>query len=339
MKNLSAFVIGMFAMSISFAQQSDSADYYYKKGLDEKAARRYLVASAHFTKATNFKANFTAAYLENAYMFLEMRKTDQAKAMFMKVYELEPSNISAIKELTDLFFSYRQFQKAIEFAGKCAGCENAQRIIAMSNYQLEDYAAAIKGLLAVLAKKPKDAEVAYTLGRTYLEIEEYKNAIPYYTQAVNLDASRSVWTYELGLLYYNLNDYKNAAIYFNKAAENGYTQGNDFAENLGYAYIYSGEFEKGEKLLLGILAKKPGSKDMLRDIAEAYYQQKLYDKSLDFCRKLLEMDAKDGKALYQAGMCFQKKGQNDRGQAMCDKAIELDPSLMSMRQKRMSAGL
>jgi tetratricopeptide (TPR) repeat protein len=65
----------------------------------------------------------------------------------------------------------------------------------------------------------------------------------------------------------------------------------------------------------------------------------MYDKSLEFCQKLIEFDAKDAKALYQAGLCFQKKGQKDKGQGMCDKAIEMDPSLASMRQKSMTMGL
>jgi hypothetical protein len=40
-------------------------------------------------------------------------------------------------------------------------------------------------------------------------------------------------------------------------------------------------------------------------------------------------------------LCFQKKGQKDKGQAMCDKAIELDPSLNKMKhqQSMMGAGL
>ena len=61
--------------------------------------------------------------------------------------------------------------------------------------------------------------------------------------------------YELGLLYYTLNDYKHAKFFFLKAAENGHPASNDFNENLGYAYIYIGEFENVEKLLLAILAK------------------------------------------------------------------------------------
>ncbi|MEO7537234.1 MAG: tetratricopeptide repeat protein, partial [Ferruginibacter sp.] len=139
--------------------------------------------------------------------------------------------------------------------------------------------------------------------------------------------------------YYNQNDFKNAAVFFNKAAEGGYPQSNDFMENLGYAYIYTGEFEKGEKLLLSVMAKKPGNKEMMRDLAEAFYKQKMYDKSLEYCEKLMILDAKDAKALYQAGLCFQKKGQKEKGQSMCNKAIEMDPSLAGMRQKNMSMGL
>ena len=136
--------------------------------------------------------------------------------------------------------------------------------------------------------------------------------------------------------YYNNDNYKNAVVSFNKAADNGFIRGNDFNENLGFAYIYSGEFEKGETLLNEIVARKPGDKELLRDISTAFYESKMYDKCLDYCQKLMEMDMKDGKALYQAGLCFQKMGQKDKGQAMCDQAIELDPSLAGKRQKQMT---
>ena len=170
-------------------------------------------------------------------------------------------------------------------------------------------------------------------------MEQYKAAVPYYNKAVQLDATKNVWAYELGLLYYNQDDFRNAVVFFNKAADAGYPQSNDFMENLGYAYIYAMEFDTGEKLLLSVLAKKPGNTEILRDMAEAFYRQKNYDKSLEYCEKLMVINAKDGKALYQAGLCFQKKGQKEKGQSMCDKAIEMDPSLAGLRQKNMSMGL
>ncbi len=338
MKNLLTAVVLLLNVSSATAQ-GDSARYYFDKGMTEKTAKRWLVAAAHFDKAIKLSPNYKDAYLENGFVQLEMRKTDVARAHFTKVYEMEPGNAAVIKELMELYYSYRQYEKAIEFAQKCSQCEQAGRITGMSYYEMEDYAGAIKALLAVIAKNPADAEATYTIGRSYLDMEEYKSAIPYYTKAVTLAPERNAWLYELGLQYYNMNDYKNALDFFQKAAEKGYAKSNDFNENLGYCYIYNGQFETGEKMLLDIQAKKPGNKDILRDLAEIYYQRKMYDRSLDFCQRLLEMDKNDGKALYQAGMCFQKKGQTDRGGQMCDKAIELDPSLASMRQKKMSAGL
>ncbi|MEO6720514.1 MAG: tetratricopeptide repeat protein, partial [Ferruginibacter sp.] len=228
--------------SLAGFSQSDSANLYFKKGMEEKNARRFLVAANHFDKAIRFDSKFIDAWLQNGYTNLEMRKTDIAKAHFTKVIELDPSNKAAIKELTSLYYDYRQYQKAIEFALKCTDCENAEKIIAISNYHLEDYGSAVKGLLNVVAKNPTDAEATYTLARSYLEMEQYKEAVPYYNKAVQLDATKNEWAYELGLLYYNQNDFKNAAVFFNKAAEGGYPQSNDFMENLGYAYIYTGEF-------------------------------------------------------------------------------------------------
>jgi tetratricopeptide (TPR) repeat protein len=339
MKNSILLILGVIACNSLFSQNADSANFYFKKGIDEKKASHLMVAAKYFDNAIQFNPQYKEAYLEKGYVNLEMRKTDVAKGVFTKVYEMDATNLAAIKELMTLCFDYRQFKKSVELASKCTGCENAERIIALSNYHMEDYGAAIKGLTNVLAKNPADAEATYTMGRSYLDMEQYKAAVPWYNKAVKLDANKNAWAYELGLLYYNLNDFKNAAIFFTKAAETGYPESNDFSENLGYAYMFSGEFEKGEKMLLAILAKKPGSVDILRDIAEAYYAQKMYDKSLEFCQKLIEYDAKDAKALYQAGLCFQKKGQKDKGQGMCDKAIEMDPSLASMRQKSMTMGL
>jgi tetratricopeptide (TPR) repeat protein len=339
MKNtLTAILLVAFAQA--FAQSTDSSIYFYQKGVEEKAAKHYLMASRNFDKAIKLNPKYTVAYIENGFTNLEMRKTDFALQNFSKVNELEPENKVAIKELMNLYFSYRQYAKAVDFAQKCKDCEGVDKVVAISFYQQEDYAKAEKALLAYVTKNANDAEVNYTLGRTYMEMELGQKAILYYEKAVQLDTTRSNWFNELGILCYSINAFKKAALYFSKAAATGIIQTNDFNENLGYSYIYSGEFEKGEKLLLDIMAKKPGNKDILRDIAQAYYDTKLYDKSLEFCQKLLETDAKDGKALYQAGMCFQKKGQKERGQAMCDKAIELDPSLARMKkQQQMGAGL
>lgn len=339
MKKLFTFIAAIPVFISASAQNTDSASFYFKKGLESKAVREHLVASSYFTKAISFDANYVNAYIENGYANKEMRKTDASKQNFTKVLELDPQNEIAITELMDLYFNYRQYQNAIDMAIKCKTCVNKDRIIAMSYFNLEDYGKAEKLLINILNKNPKDAEITYTLGRNYQEMGLELKAIPWYEKAVQLDDTKSKWHFELALLYYNNSNYKNAVIAFNKAADKGFAKGNDFNENLGFAYVYSGDYENGEKLLNEIIARKPGDKELLRDVSTAFFDIKNYDKALIYCQKLLELDMKDGKALYQAGLCFQKKGQVERGMQMCDKAIEFDPSLAGLKSKKLSPGM
>ena len=335
--------IFLSVLSLSLASSAfaidDSAVHYYNKGMAEKEAKRFLTSHQYFTKAIGFDGNYTEAYREDAKVALQMRKTDIALRQFETVLKQKPNDADAISHLTELYFNYRQYGKAVEFARKCASCENRDRIIGMSLYEQEDYAQALTYLKAAIAKNPADAVATYTIARTYLDAQDYKNAVPFYNKAVDLDPSHNNWIYELGLLQYNLNDFKNAAVNFEKAKENGYVTSNDFKENYAFALIYSGQIDKGEALINDVITKKMGNKDLIRSVATTMYEQKQYDRSLIYCQRLLEADAKDGKALYQAGLNFIKKGDKAKGQGMCDKAIELDPSLTSMRSKKDNMGM
>ena len=339
MKNFILCILILTSATVVAQTTTDSAAIYLKKGKSEASEKKWLLATQHFDKAIQFDPQSAEAYLANAIALTEMRKITKAKENYEKLHQLQPKQPDAIKALMEINYNYRRFDDAISFANKCINCPQANRIIGMSHYQQEDYAAAEKYLMIAVKNDQQDAEATYTLARTYLDMEEYKKALPWFEKAAQLPAAKNSWIYELGLLYYNNNDYKNAVVAFEKAAANGYETKNDFNENLGFASLYSGQYEKGEKLLSAVLKRKPNNKTLMRDMAEIYYGQKQFDKSLEYCQMLMELDPNDGKALYQAGLNFQKKGQKDRGQQMCDKAIEMDPSLNSLRTKKEMVGL
>lgn len=339
MKNLLTYLLTFAFVGSLAAQKADSAQFYFQKGLEEKKVKRYLVASGYFAKAIELNPSYVEAYIEDGLANNEMRKTDAAKASFAKAFELDPQNEVVIKELTSIYFNYRQYQQALDLALKCKNCSNKERIIALCYYNMEDYGKAEKLLLAQVSKSPKDAELAYTLASNYLSMGLEPKAITWYENAVLLDDKKAKWFFELGLLYSNNNNYKKAVEVYTKALDLGFTRSNDFNENLGFAYVYSGDFENGAKILDDLVSRRPGDKELIRDVANAFYDSKNYDRSLDYCQRLLEMDMKDGKALYQAGLCFQKKGMVERGMQMCDKAIELDPSLAGLKSKKLAPGM
>ena len=330
---------GLLAMQSVSAQNTDSADVYFQKGIEAKSAKLYSVAAKHLEKCIQFNPKFIPAYLENGFVNLEMKRQDNAKMNFEKVCELDPSNQAAIKELMELYYNHHQFDKAKATAAKCNGCNTAEKISGLCSYQREDYGNAIKSLKIYLAKFPTDAEATYTLGRTYWDMEQEKEALPYINKAVLLDDTKSKWAFELGMLYSLFDDYKNALVSFNKAAEKGFVQDNIFKENLAKAYMYAGESEKGEKLMNELLERMPGKKEIIWEMVYSFYERKQYDKSLQYCAMLAKMDATDAKAIYQAGMCFMKKGEKDKGQGMCDKAIEMDPSLSSLKKQSSGQGM
>lgn len=336
MKNLTTAALAMLISLAAFSNNPDSAKHYFEKGMVEMDAKRYLPASQNFEKAISFNPLYTEAYRQNADAYLAMRKIDKAKLQLIKAHELDPSNQSTIKRLTNLYFDLRQWDQAAAMAAKCNEC-NSDKITGVSMYEKEDYAKAEKFLKTAAEKDPNDGQVAYNLARTYLELEAYGPATTWFEKSVALDPKNSRWAYEMALVYYNNSNWRQAATAFEKALVAGYPESIDFNENYGFSLIYGNQAEKGEARLMEVFKKKP-NKELFREIASALYGVQKYDRALDYLQKLLEMDAKDARALYQAGMCFQKLGNKEKGQGMCDKAIEMDPSLASLRQKKGDSG-
>jgi tetratricopeptide (TPR) repeat protein len=309
---------------------ADSASFYFEKGKAEKEAKRFLVATQNFEKAIKFNANNAEYFIENGQAYSEMRKLNPAKENFEKAHALAPDNAVAIKELAELYYNYRQWDKAAEFINMCVGCKGKDRILGMINYKKENYLEAEKYLLKAITVNPADAEANYTLAKNYLDMEQPRKAVPYYEKATSLDETKANWMNELGLLYYNNGNFRGASAAFEGALKRGYTANSDFNENYGFALLLSGNYELGEQKLLEIYKKK-GNKELLREIAQTFYDQKRYERALDYCQKLLEIDGKDAKALYQAGLTFIKMGNKNKGQGMCDEAIRLDPTLQSKK--------
>ncbi len=340
MKNLILACFFFTASPLLFSQDTDSARFYFNKGITEKNQRLFAVAANDFNKAISFNPKYTDAYIAIGNADLEMRRIDAAQGNFTKAYELEPANQEVIKQLSDLYFNNHQFQKAIDLVQKCIACRNADRILGMSYYGLEDYANAEKFLQKAIAEDDKDAQSAYTLGRTDIELEKEKEAIPMYEKAIALEPDRSNWIYELGLLYYNADDYGNALKYFELAADKGYAKTSDYNENVGFAQLYTGDTQNGLKTLNDLLTKRPNNTELINNIAYAMYQTKHYDEAFTYFQKMLDINPKDASSLYMIGMVFQKKGETAKGQKICDKAIQMDPSLARNRQKRdIPAGL
>ena len=322
---------------------SDSAVFFLQKGLQEKLTGRRKEALKHFEKAYSYDSNNKEVITELAASYFGLRKYNHAKDAYKKLEEMGDQSPATYKQLMYISINLKQNDDVILYANKLKKADPAEKIsfyIGKIHYEQENYGDAIKHLTVAISEDSQNAEAPYMIARSYADMQNYKQAIPFFQKAIELDSSKNNWVYEMALIHYAIHDDKNALKYMLLAGEKGYKKDNEYLENLGIAYLNAGKLEQGVAIMDEILKKRPSDLNVLNIVAEAYYNKRKYQLAIDYWDQVLLYDKGNASALYMIGMSYQKKGENDKGRFLCDKAIEMDPSLTVLKQKiQMPGGL
>jgi tetratricopeptide (TPR) repeat protein len=337
---LGFLISGLF--SVANAQQLDSARMYYQKGLSETAAGRHKPAFEYYKKASSYDTSFIDAYRGMGLAATEMRQFEIAKQSFRKVLQKDPTDQIAIEQFGTLSFMTRRWDDAILYGQKMLDLGLGSKVnymIGKSYFEKENFGLAFRYLDAAYKEDSTNAEIPFLFARSFVEMNNYKMAVKYYREAIALDTTKTQWVYELAMAYSSIPDDKAAIPYYELAMARGYKVDNDFIENLSSAYVSSGQPEKGIAMLSKLLEMRPADLELLYFVADTYYKMGKYDDAIAHWDKVLAYDKENARSLYMIGMSLQKKGDTKRGQALCDKAIEMDPSLKAMRREKQGMGL
>jgi tetratricopeptide (TPR) repeat protein len=315
----------------------DSAVFFLQKGLQEKEKGRRMESLKKFEKAHQYDTSNRQIVTELASAYYDLRRYSQAIDTYKKLVELGDNSAGIYKQLLKLSFDFKNYDDVILYAGKLkqvAPAEHINYYLGKVHYEQGNYGESIRYLNQAIIEDPKNAEASYMIARSYADMMNYKQSIPFFVKAIELDTAKKHWIYELGLIYYAIPDDKNALKYILLAGERGYKKDNDYLQNLSIAYINTGKLEEGVGMLEEILKKRPSDLNILNMIAEAYYDNGKFQKAIDYWDQALYYDKTNYSALYMIGLSYQKKGEKAKGQQLCDKAIEMDPSLASLKQKK-----
>ncbi len=323
----------------------DSADFFLQKGLSEKQNGRRLESLKNFEKAVRYDSSSKSIITELASAYHDLRKYNNALIMYKRLVAMGEETPAMYKQILQLCFQMKQNEEVVTYANRLKQLDPTEKVsfyIGKANYEMENYGEAIKTLTEAAKEDPANAEVPYMIARSYADMMNYKLAVPYFKKAIELDPKQNYWIYELGLICYAMHDDKNALKYILEAADKGLRRDNDYLENLAIAYLNVGQLDSGVAMLNQILVKRPSDLNILNMVAEAFYYKGKFDQAMEYWDRVLEFDKENATALYMIGMCYQKKGgreNTEKGITLCDKAIELDPSLANLKQKKMMAGL
>lgn len=330
-------IVSLCAATSVFAQ-SDSSSFYLNKGLEEKKARRFREAEKNFAKASSFAPANLEILKEHAQSLIAQNRYQEAREIYIKAEKINADDQSVIDNLTTLSFNLRKWDDAIKYASRNK-TSPVNYIIGRSYYEQENYAEAMKWLTKAAAEEPGRAEIPYIMGRAYLDMSNYKQAASNFDKAIALDSTKAQWIYEAALVHYAVPDYPGSLRLMLLAGQKGYPRNNDYLTNLGNAYVNVKQFDKGAELYKEVLQRRPNDQELLYNLAQAYYDGKQYQQAIDTWDQLFGLDKTNAKVLYMIGMSYQKKGDKGKGQALCDKAIEMDPSLAKNKQKMSMPGM
>jgi tetratricopeptide (TPR) repeat protein len=337
------FVILSFCLPVTtYAQNADSVSYFLQKGNEAKQGRLFMVASQQYKKAIQFDSTNIDAHRELGNVYLEMKKYPEAILAYAAVIKKDGTDPVANENLANLYFWTHRWNDAITAAQKMKQLKigkNADYIIGKSYSELEDYGQSYTYLQAAAKQDSTNADIPYTIGRGFVEMSNYRNAAPFFVKAITLDTSKPRWVYECALNYAAIPDDKTAIKYYLLAADKGYTIDNDYIENMSISYEGAGQLDKAIEMLKKILEKKPADLTLLNTVAEMYYKTGKYQDAINYWDKILGYDKQNAKSLYMIGMAYQKKGDKDKGQQLCDQAIKMDPTLANLKEKKGNMGL
>lgn len=335
MSRLSLIVLFSFVCSQALAKESnaDSAAFYLNKAEQFAKTLKAIDADKSFQKAVQFNPNDVAIRISYGTFLMDQRKFFACIEQFGKVLEKDINHELALQKMTDVSFALRRWNDVIIYGNKLLEKGNGMNIkymLGKAFFETENYGRAKKFLAESLADDPKQLAAVTLFGKVLIELNDYKQAIAIYNKTLLLDPNNKQLIYELGLLYYSMSNYREAARYFELAAEKGYKTDLGYFENLGLACL-SFDVKKGVDILNKVLENKPGDADILFQIGQAYFKAEQFGDAAFTYQKVYENDPSNSRALFMTGVSFQKNGDRNKGVALCEKAIKLDPTLAQFK--------
>ena len=335
MKKLIVLAIAIATTFSALARSADdSVKVLLQKAKIEQEAGRHKLALEYLQMAVAVNPNMIEAQKALGIEALEVRQFDLARQSFLIVLASQPNDAVALEKVTEIFYNFRKWDDAIKYGQKLLALNVGKRVnfmIGRSMYEKEDFAQCFKYLDAAFVEEPKNAEIPSMFARALVDMSNFKAAARYYLEALKIDTANNRLMNELGMTYSAMNDEKTAVKYYEMAMEKGYKVDNNFVENLSNSYIAAGMPQKGMEMLLKLLEKRPGDIDLLNNVANNYYTLGNYKEAINYWDKVLYLDREEARALYMIGMSYIKMGDKNKGATLCNKAIEMDPSLKQFR--------
>lgn len=196
---------------------------------------------------------------------------------------------------------------------------------AIDCYEREAWEKALDYLSKAYELEPDYPPIAYNIGVVFLNMGDMEQAKTFFEAALQLDDKDVSALYNLGFIYYEEGNYERALANWQQAEYLSEDDDSELLFCLGIAY----EAMEDEDLATAILFKAvgvDGSHLTARmTLGRLLEKQERLDEALEQYQAVLEQNANDAEAYYEAALCLLKQGKWQAASRYSKKMLALEP--------------
>ena len=172
--------------------------------------------------------------------------------------------------------------------------------------------------------KDKNYTAAYLrMGDVYLAVNNTKAAEEQYSYVLQREPRNCEALYGLGVVHFNRKNYPDAVRAFEQSADYGYKANADFHLNKGVAHLQLRDTSGAVQELLSCLELNPAEARALQSLAHISFTNGKYEDAILYWDKLLLLQPGNAFALFMLGKSHISSGRTERGEELCNKALQM----------------
>ena len=182
--------------------------------------------------------------------------------------------------------------------------------IGKSYFEKEEYKEAIKVLLELVKLNPNNEEGLGILGASYFHNGQFEEAIKILLELLELNPNNYDGWASLGVSYFGNGDYDKAIEYLLKAIELNPNDDNNYYW-LGRSHYYNEKYKEAIQSFLKAIELNPKEFEYYDWLSASYSENGEYDKAIEYLLKAIELNPDEPDNYWELGWLYEKNNQKE----------------------------
>lgn len=328
-KALACFMVSIRLDQKNYEAHLGAARIYNKMKQAEKALE--LSKKAMEIKPTG-EASWTYAQA-----CIALNRVGEAKSALEKVAETDPSNMTAVRALGNVFYSEKNYTKAVQYLKKAYTSKpDGETALDLANaYKIMGNidTAAIFYKEASRDRKSAQPEATIELARIYVKKEKHEDAVEEFGKADQAKLTgRDLYDYAVSIEKIKGNKDKMVELLEASIKKSGASSGNEVLsskEKIGRYRLEQKRYQDALDMLEDVRKSKGDAKvdpEILFLIAEAYDGLRQRQKAIPMLEATIARDKKNVEAYARLADLYTKEKMADKAKATYEKLLSLQPN-------------